>query len=61
MMVEGTLWCRRCGCLRGRTEKTWGVPLDRSGALSAAVVEAEETAADTEPGTPVAKRDSIPG
>lgn len=56
VMIDGTVWCRRCGCLRSRTERTWRVPFDRTGELSSAVVDADAEEAPTDPGTPEAKR-----
>lgn len=53
VLVEGVVWCKRCGCMRPVKSRYWRVPLDRVGELSwAAIVEGgdSEGEADTLPG-----------
>jgi hypothetical protein len=49
-MVEGVVWCKRCGCMRPVKSRYWRVPLDRVNELSwATIVEGGDD--DGEPDT----------
>ncbi len=64
VMLGWVIWCQRCGCLSlFRKPRYWRVPIDRAGELSSTVIMPdgdEDDEVPTRPGTPGAKRDSMP-
>lgn len=50
-MLNGIIWCRRCGCAKLGFEKYWKVPLDRARDMSSAVVAPDDGEPATIPDT----------